>query len=151
MTTKSVREKLHLVRHVFSFALLGIVVAGTMFGWADIDPRPWGVAIGGRWRYCNEVFAHPMTWIDGNWIDIFSFGLALLYAFAKALKRRPVRFVSKAMVSDLANGTSLFPLFLLGMTIVSSRLLRELLRANKLILSVAGICALIALLEDDFI
>lgn len=95
-------------------------------------------------------------WIDGNWIDMGSLGVALIYALIKSLRRsKPGRgpmssLVSKATAMDVANGTSIFPLLLLGLTIASSKILELLLTANKSILSVAGICALLAILEDDF-
>ena len=47
MTKQSVRESLHTMRTIASFALLGAVSAGVIFGWADVDLRPWGAAIGG--------------------------------------------------------------------------------------------------------
>lgn len=88
--------------------------------------------------------------IDGNWIDITSFVVAVLYAITKAYRRNPKNIVSKSTSLDLANGTSIFPLLLLGLTLFSSKLLNQLLGSNKVILSVAGMCALLAMLEDDF-
>jgi hypothetical protein len=95
-------------------------------------------------------------WIDGNWMDIGAFVVAVVYALIKSLRRadsgggRWACLVSKATAVDIANGTSIFPLLLLGFTFASSKILEVLLTANKLILSVAGFCALLALLEDDF-
>ncbi len=91
-----------------------------------------------------------MGFIDGNWVDIGSLLVAVVYAVWKSSRRENGKIISKATSLDLANGCSIFPLFLLGMTVISSPLLSELLKANKLILSVAGLCALLALLEDDF-
>jgi hypothetical protein len=107
-----------------------------------------------------------LSWIDGNWVDVVSLLVALLYAFSKARRDtvfslshpfgRPKkhlllsRLISRETGLDIANGCSLFPLLLLGLTIFSSRVLAALMSANKLILSVAGFCALLALLEDDF-
>lgn len=87
-------------------------------------------------------------YIDGNWVDICSLLVALLYAFLKSLKRKTKK-ISKTTAMDIANGASLFPLLLLGVSAASSVLLTELLQANKLILSVAGLCALLSMLEDD--
>lgn len=89
------------------------------------------------------------AYIDGNWVDVGSLLLALAYAFWKACKCKRKK-ISKATAVDIANGASLFPLLLLGCSIFSSRLLIELMQANKLILSVAGLCALLSMLEDDF-
>lgn len=44
MTTK---QAIHNTRIVLSFALLGAVVAGAVFGGFDFDVRPYGAAIGG--------------------------------------------------------------------------------------------------------
>ena len=90
-----------------------------------------------------------MSWIDGNWVDICSLVVAMLYVLRK-FSRRKGKFISKAAAIEIANACSLFPLFLLGMSILSSALLSELMHANKLILSVAGFSALLATLEDDF-
>ena len=82
-------------------------------------------------------------WIDGNWMDIGSFVVAFSYALIKSLRRaasgggRLASLVSKATAVDIANGTSIFPLLLLGFTFASSKILEVLLTANKLILSVA--------------
>lgn len=46
MSNKTIKQNLHTARVILSFALLGAVVAGTFFGWADVDPRPWGAALG---------------------------------------------------------------------------------------------------------
>lgn len=88
--------------------------------------------------------------IDGNWIDITSFCTAIAYAVFNSIRRRPHKLISRATSIDLANGTSIFPLLVLGFSFLSTKLLNELLHANKLILSVAGLCALLAMLEDDF-
>lgn len=87
-------------------------------------------------------------WFDGNWVDMGSLLVALAYAYWKTRCAKK-RFISKYTAIQLANGTSLFPLTLLGLSLFSSKLLSALLSANKLILSVAGICALLAMLEED--
>ena len=93
-----------------------------------------------------------MDWLDGNWIDIGSFLVAVAYAIWKYSRRNAKRggLVSKATALDLANGASLFPMLVLAGASFSSKLLAELLTANKLILSIAGLCALLSMLEDDF-
>lgn len=88
------------------------------------------------------------SYIDGNWVDVGSLFTALLYALWKA-KKCGRKKISKATAVDIANGASFFPLLLLGFSIVSSKLLTELMHANKLILSVAGLCALLSMLEDE--
>lgn len=86
-------------------------------------------------------------WLDGNWIDIGSLVVAVLYAYCKG-RKAGAPLVSKKTATLLANGTSFFPLGLLGLSLFSSKLLQELLQANRVILSVAGICALLAMLDD---
>ena len=90
-----------------------------------------------------------MAWIDGNWVDIGSLVVALLYAALRAY-RKGTKKISRRTAMDVANGTSIFPLLMLGVSGISSKVLSELMTSNKLILSVAGVCALLALLEDDF-
>ena len=89
-----------------------------------------------------------MAWIDGNWVDIGSLVVALLYAALRAY-RKGTKKISRRTAMDVANGTSIFPLLMLGVSGISSKVLSELMTSNKL-LSVAGVCALLALLEDDF-
>ena len=96
----------------------------------------------------------PWPVFDGNWVDVGSMVCAILYMVyrwncARGQGRRAHKLISKRAGANLANGTALFPLFVLGFSIVSSSLLADLLTANKLILSVAGFCALFALLEDE--
>ena len=88
--------------------------------------------------------------IDGNWVDLSSIGIALVYASAKCIKTKGQKLVSKTTALHFANSTSIFPLAMLATSVASSKILTALLSANKLILSVAGFCALLALLEDDF-
>ena len=89
------------------------------------------------------------NYFDANWIDVGSLLGGLLYA-ALRWRRAPNgrRFVSKATGVDVANGASLFPLVLLGLSFISTPLLNALMSANRLILSVAGLAALFAILED---
>lgn len=89
------------------------------------------------------------AFFDGNWVDVGSLLIAICYAAWKCM-RTGRKKISKATAVDVANGASLFPLFLLGCSFLSSKLLSELMQANKLILSVAGLCALLSMLEDDF-
>ena len=89
------------------------------------------------------------AFFDGNWVDIGSLLIAICYAGWKCM-RTGRKKISKATAVDVANGASLFPLLLLGFSFLSSKLLSELMQANKLILSVAGLCALLSMLEDDF-
>lgn len=101
----------------------------------------------------SGTFAWFMSHIDGNWIDGTSLVVAVIFMTYKwkcALKSTaPYKLISKRAGQNLANGTAFFPLLILGLSIFSTTLMGELMKANKLILSVAGFCALFALLEDD--
>jgi len=46
MSNKSIKDNLRTARLIASFALLGAVAAGVLFGWTDIDLRPAGAAAG---------------------------------------------------------------------------------------------------------
>lgn len=64
--------------------------------------------------------------------------------------RRPVRvnFISKTTAFDFANGMTLFPLLLMAVCPISSELVKGLLEASKPTLAVAGVFALLAILEE---
>lgn len=88
-------------------------------------------------------------YIDGNWIDIASLIVGIVYAVLRWRKfSEAQKFISRETGIDIGNGVSFLPLFLLSTSIFSSSWLNELLTANKLILPVAGITALFAMLED---
>jgi hypothetical protein len=87
--------------------------------------------------------------LDLNWIDDGTFFVALVYAFYRHLRSKPRKaFVSKRTRKDFLDGTALFPLAVLTLSLFSPRLTSDLLHANKLILSVAGFVAILAVLED---
>lgn len=88
--------------------------------------------------------------LDGNWVDACSLLVAVIYAVYKSMRFKKCKLISKQTGFNVANGAALFPLLMLGLSIFSARLMQELLSANKLILSVAGLVALLSLLEDDF-
>ncbi|MDB5243610.1 MAG: hypothetical protein JWP57_4235 [Spirosoma sp.] len=91
--------------------------------------------------------------IDGNWIDLCSLVVAvgfMVYRWWKGNQAgKGYKLLSRRAGADLANGTAFFPLLVLGGSSFSSLLLTQLMHANKLILSMAGLCALLALLEED--
>jgi len=85
---------------------------------------------------------------DGNWFDMVSFGVAVIYALSRWKNcNKAYHLVSSTTGSDIMNGVSLFPLFMLGLSVFSSKALEALLTSNKLILSTAGCVALFAVLE----
>lgn len=96
-----------------------------------------------QWR----AAVHP--YLDGSWLDGMSLLCAIAYAEVKRRKRVTHRkIICKETGIDIANGVGIFPLFVLALTTFSSVMLSKLLEANKLILSVAGVVALLAILDD---
>lgn len=90
-----------------------------------------------------------VVYFDGNWIDCASLMGGVGYALYKCYKASPRRkVISKETGLDIANGVSLVPLAILSLTIFSNPLLEALFRSNKLILSVAGLVALLSMLES---
>lgn len=90
------------------------------------------------------------SWLDGNWVDILTLAVALVYAVAKCYRADDQRLVSKETGLQVAHGVALFPpLLLLALSSLSSAALNALLHSHKIILSVAGVVALLAILEDE--
>jgi len=91
------------------------------------------------------------SYVDGNWVDILSFLTAISYTgikWAKRPKSTRGAFLCRDMGVEFVNAGSLFPLFLLTCSILSSKFTEALLSGNKITLSIAGGFALFALLED---
>lgn len=91
----------------------------------------------------------PAGWYDGNWIDIGSIVAGIGYALIQRLRGILVCPILSAKVGMcVATGASLFPLTLLGVSVISSSLVVELRSASRLTLSIAGIVAVLAILEQ---
>lgn len=74
---------------------------------------------------------------------------AISFALIKHVRYEPKkRLVTKQTSKDFLDGTAVFPLGILSLSIFSSDLTKALLQANKLILAIAGVVALLAILED---
>lgn len=78
-----------------------------------------------------------------------SFGAALLYALYRKMRFNRHGWICRETGIDVANGVGLFPLLMLAMASFSTPALHSLLTSNKIILSVAGVVALLAILEED--
>jgi hypothetical protein len=98
--------------------------------------------------------------IDGNWVDDFSYVIAVGWALARYVKRlrmplrrsarlvNPLRaFFCRTTATDFSNGICIFPLCGLAMSLFSDQLLYALLSGNRLTLSAAGVTALFAMVE----
>jgi hypothetical protein len=86
---------------------------------------------------------------DGNWVDVCSMATGVLYVPLQIFRRTaPVKLLSKTTAYDFANGVTLFPLFLLAAGPLSSELVKGLLEASKPTLAIAGVFALLAILEE---
>lgn len=91
----------------------------------------------------------PEIHLDGNWVDFGSIITGLLYiAVQKYRRAKPCNVISKVTGLDFANGAALFPLLILTFSVLSSDLVRSLVEASKMSLSVAGFFALLAILEE---
>ena len=82
-----------------------------------------------------------------RWIDVGSLVFAIVYAGIMS-RVRGHNFLSHRTGLDVAKGIAFLPLFLLAVSILHTPLLEALFESNKLILSMAGTVALLALLED---
>ena len=101
----------------------------------------------GRRRRRQELHLNGLFAV--NWIDEGTFIVALGYAVRRHFIVTPrKRFVSRETRKDFVDGTALFPLAILTLSLFSDRLTDALLHANKLILSVAGFVSILAVLED---
>jgi len=87
--------------------------------------------------------------VNGRWFDIATFGVALVLATIKSLRRRRP-FVSQATGIDLLHGIALFPLFMLALSVFSDDVFDAVKNSDRLILAVAGAVALFSVLEDEF-
>lgn len=90
-----------------------------------------------------------MLSIDGNPVDIATIGVAFGYAVFRALRHAHSR-TAEGFVGELSYGLSLFPLLLLSAVAFSSQALTTLAQGNKVLMTVAGIMALVATLRRRF-
>jgi hypothetical protein len=94
------------------------------------------------------VAAHPSL-LDGSVVDVLSVLVSVVYAIWRRNKLDPSRpLISKRTGADVLSGTCVFPLILLSMAVLSSWTVELLLSANRVLLTSAGIFALLAVLEE---
>ena len=89
------------------------------------------------------------SYFDGNWFDIASVAGGLLYAVANRYRLKPPpAFMSLVTGRDVLNGASLVPLLFLSLSLFSTYALTQLVHFNRVIVSLAGLVALFAVLEE---
>ena len=84
-------------------------------------------------------------------MDSVTLIVALLYAIFVHFKESKLakrNFICRDTGLTVAHGVALFPLVLLAFSSFSSLALEQLLHSHKIILSVAGFVALLAVLEE---
>lgn len=91
----------------------------------------------------------PDLSFDGNWVDVGSIITGMLYVPVMCYRRAtPIKFLSRDTGFDFANGMALFPLLIMAFSPLSSGLIKGLVEASKPSLSIAGVFALLAILEE---
>lgn len=87
--------------------------------------------------------------IDGNPTDIITIGVAVCYAFLRALRHTHSRS-AEGFISDISYGLSLYPMLLLAMVAFSSKATEALMQSNKILMSMAGLIALTVTVRRSF-
>lgn len=87
--------------------------------------------------------------IDGNPVDIATIAVAFLYASFRAARQTRTRTLEH-FISDLSYGLSIFPLLLLSCVAFSSKASEALMQSNKIIMSMAGVIALVVTVRRSF-
>ncbi len=82
-----------------------------------------------------------------NWVDVCSLSLAVVYGITRSLILRQ-KLISRGTGLSIASGIGLFPLMLLVASTYWNEALVAVLQSNRVILSLAGVVALITILED---
>jgi len=77
-----------------------------------------------------------------------SFVIAAIYACYRKMRLNDHRWICKETGVDIANGASLFPLLILVTASFNNELIKGLLSNNKIIFSVAGVFALLSILDE---
>lgn len=86
--------------------------------------------------------------LDGSWVDMWTLGVAAVYT---GLRRFVCRsFGGEAIMYDISHGVTIFPMLLLSATAFSTTAIHTLMTGNKLVISLAGLFALLALLKRTF-
>lgn len=79
-------------------------------------------------------------------VDMMSLLFAIVYGLLRTLKTHG-KILSRATGLSIANGIAIFPLALMVLSGFWTDALNAVLQSNKVILSIAGIVALLAILE----
>jgi multisubunit Na+/H+ antiporter MnhF subunit len=92
---------------------------------------------------------HLPSFIDGGPFDILTLVVAVAVALGKCW-RHGHSVISVNMGFNVIHGLAIFPLLMLSLSAISREALDSVLASNRLILSVAGLIALLAILEKEF-
>jgi hypothetical protein len=92
---------------------------------------------------------HISQYIDASWVDIGSLAVAIIYALMRYRKSTTQALISNDTGRDVLHGLALFPLILIFVGGLSKPVLTAVLDSNRLVLSVAGLVALLAILEEE--
>ncbi|HEV2549753.1 MAG TPA: hypothetical protein VGU20_20735 [Stellaceae bacterium] len=87
-------------------------------------------------------------YVDASWVDVGSLVVALIYAASRYRKSTTQALISKDTGRDVLHGLALFPLILIFVGGLSKPVLTAVLDSNRLVLAVAGLVALLAILEE---
>jgi hypothetical protein len=87
-------------------------------------------------------------YIDASWVDVGSLVIAVIYAVSRYRKSTTQALISKDTGRDVLHGLALFPLVLIFIGGLSRPVLSAVLEGNRLVLAVAGLVALLAILEE---
>lgn len=83
-----------------------------------------------------------------DWVDVGTFVCAGLYALWKWV-RCGFKMRLRGFGRHVMDGSTVFPLALLALSVLSRHLVEQLLAASRVTLSIAGAFALLSVLEDD--
>lgn len=87
--------------------------------------------------------------IDGSPTDLLTLGVAICYAFLRLCRRRAHVSV-ESFVSDMSYGLSLYPMLLLSLAAISTKATEALMQSNKVLMSMAGLMALVVTIRRSF-
>jgi len=90
--------------------------------------------------------------IDGSVADIVTLAVATICIFVRPVKRKWIGalpcFTLRDCIVDCLNGSTLVPFALLIASVMSSEILEEALKANKISMALAGIIGILFIIRE---